>query len=646
MPRMNARADVLMGGGGMPGSINQRPYPFASFGRGAFRDDGTILVALVAAGGAVHAWRPLEDPDGINLTLVDGRGFNAIAGGGGRFAALEVPPPPGRPVLFGSLGDLPNAGAADVAADGTIVYKTSYHANAGLTIVDPSGLVVDRPDAFPVDYQALVGGRAVWRGGAHGRAALRPTLADAMNIRVAENVAGVDVLAYWSNAASALVVEPDGEGVGFMFVTQNGFDHDLISLNGEAILAASRTSGEGPADLVKVAITRAGLRYLVPADGNPPAWFPAPTWGPIKITPPIVIPSFKFSHRISVYPFAAAGSGRPDVFTLGTYTEAPTPPVPLPKGRLLLAHDSPADWTIPAGALRSYDLVLWELYRTPEETLAQSAARWDRQARRNLEQWPRDCGLIPMFYRQFNPATGEWLWSEAEVLDGLAYLDEIANLSPRIKVIAPFSYDRANGIKPNPNIARAFDALVVAADAAGASTLTPVPVDPPDPPDPPKPPKPRKLTKGLTMEIDGKIVQLRGAGLRLIAPDSPGTGIWGGSGNPDLKDWRGVLYVTDGASASRYRAKKIPGDRYLFTNVEADCLAGADGGQYSTGLDRQGYHKPTGNTDAGDLEQWRVYEGNEIGSVQAQIEQISDGNHPAGPGKKIVVFVLTVEIVQ
>jgi hypothetical protein len=107
-----------------------------------------------------------------------------------------------------------------------------------------------------------------------------------------------------------------------------------------------------------------------------------------------------------------------------------------------------------------------------------------------------------------------------------------------------------------------------------------------------------------------------------------------------------VLYVADDAPATKYRAKKIPGDRYLFTNVDHDCLAGADGGQYSTGLDRQGYHKPTGNTDAGDLEQWRVYEGNEIGSVQAQIEQTSDDKHPAGPGKKIVVFVLTVEIVQ
>ncbi len=165
-------------------------------------------------------------------------------------------------------------------------------------------------------------------------------------------------------------------------------------------------------------------------------------------------------------------------------------------------------------------------------------------------------------------------------------------------------------------------------------------------PEPPHPPKPRTLTKGLTMEIDGKVVQLRGAGLKLIAPDTPGTGIWGASSDPDLKEWRGVIYVGDGATSARYLATKIPGDRYTFTNVESGCLAGADGGQYSPGLDRQIYHKPTGNTDAGDLEKWRVYTGNEIGIPQAQIEQTSDASHPAGAGKKIVVAPLTVEIVQ
>lgn len=555
---MNERADVLMGGGGMPGSINQRPYPFGAWGRGAFLDNQTILVALAAAGGAVYAWRPLEDPAGERLELVDGRGFNAIAGGGGRFAALTVPA--GAAVLYGSLGDRPGAGAADVAPDGTIAFKTSYHANYGITVVewrpdpDRPGVVVpietEIADAFPVDVQALVGGRAVWRGGAHGRDPLRPTLPDAMNIRVAENVAGVDVLAYWSNAASALVVEDDGAGVGYMFRTQNGFDHDVVALNGVAILAASRTAGEGPEDLVKVEISRAtGLRYLVPADGIPPAWFPAPAFGPITLDPPIDPP-------------------KPEPIAV-TITAAPaTGPAPLTVRAVATITNGPA-----------------------------TAITW-RWRPRHDPDW-------------------------------------------RIEVVNPggdpdhsFHFEAAGEYEIN-----AF------AEKEGSRASSEVEiVTATRPPDPPQP-KPRTLTKGLTMEIDGKIVQLRGAGLRLIAPDSPGTGIWGSQGG-GLAQWRGVLYVGDGNAATRYRATKIAGDRYTFTNVEAECLAGADGGQYSTGLDRQGYHKPTGDTDAGELEQWRVYEGNEIGSIQAQIEQTSDDKHEAGPGKKIVVFPLTVEIVS
>jgi len=583
---MNPFADVIMGGGGMPGSINQRPYPFAAFGRGAFRDPETVLVALAAAGGAVHAWRPLEDPNGERLELIDGRGFNAIAGGGGRFAALMVPRAPAPPVLFGSLGDKTGAGAADVAPDGTIVYKTSYHAERGLTIVDPSGGVVELPDALPVDVQALDGGRAVWRGGAHGRAPLRPHLADAMNTRLAENVRGVDVLAYWSNAAGALVVEYDGTGLGYMFFTENGFDHDLIALDGAVILAASRTAGEGPGDLVKISISPAGLRYLVPANGEAPPWFPAAAYGPIELPiPPLRFPTFAFSHPVSVYPFRAEGSGRPDVFTIGTYSENPTPPSPLPKGRLLLAHDSPADWTIPAGALRSYDAVGWELYRVEGETLEQSGARWIRQARANLAQWPRDCFVIPMFYNQFNPATGAWLWTDQEVLDGLEYLDQVVNLDPRIKFVAPFSFDRANGIKPNPNLSRAFNDLKVAAALAGEATLTPVP---PEPPDPPKPDpslyyKPKEYAMSTGEEIGAIKIADRFARI-VLAGENRGPFGW----------WE-VLFDRTTPDDDCWFTLSKPDTRHSIIHTKIPVLLGAD---QKEAEDPFFYGKPTSLPDA------------------------------------------------
>ncbi len=556
----------------------------------------------------------------------------------------------GAGATFGSCGEFPGGtlartntdGRGAAAADGSIVLLDSYQAGGnGFRIARPDGELYPprtfpgigsgAPDAYHLTL--IDAGRAIWPAagawGTFGLAAAPPKWIQGSLRACYLEIAGVAYLVHWLEGAGLVARRADSSSGTILATADREFHYDAIAWNGGIRIAWATMDGEPPGSLEIVEWDLvSGLEELAPA-------------------PPLPRPTFRFVHPVSVYPFKAEGSGRPDVFTLGTYSEAATPPAPLPAGRLVLAHDGETDWTIPAGALRAYDLVLWELYRVVGETLAQTAARWDRQSRSNLAQWPRDCGVIPMFYNQFNPATGAWLWTDREVLEALEYLDQIVNLDHRLKVIAPFSYDRANGIKPNPNLRRSFDDLVAAAALAGAATLTPIPADPPivPPITPPHPPQPRTLTKGLSMEIDGKTIQLRGAGLRLIAPDAPGTGIWGSQGG-DTKDWRGVLYVADDAPATKYRAKKIPGDRYVFTNIDHNCNAGADGGQYSTGLDRQGYHKPTGDTDAGDLEQWRVYEGNEIGSIQAQIEQTSDANHPAGPGKKIVVFPLTVEIVS
>ncbi len=170
----------------------------------------------------------------------------------------------------------------------------------------------------------------------------------------------------------------------------------------------------------------------------------------------------------------------------------------------------------------------------------------------------------------------------------------------------------------------------------------PVVVPPKPPIEPTVPTRPLFAhTKGPVMaEIDGKIVQLRGAGGLLIAPDAPNTGTWGSLN----KGWRGVRYVGDGDAVARLIAAKLPNGRYTFTNEHTRGLAGADGGQYSPALDKQGYFKPDGDTDAGELEQWRVYDGNDNGAIEAQIEQETDALHPSGAGKKFFVFPLTVEV--
>jgi len=583
---------------------------------------------------AVHihtgARRALEAvPEGVQR-----RDAAFLAAAAGRWQAGQAGAAGGT---FGACGERVGGGLSRASTDargaagpdGTIALVDSYQEGGqGFRLARPDGSISDRiaDGADQYNLTVLDAYRAIWpagqRWGTYGLPA--PLWIPGSGRACVVALAGVVYLVHWLEGIGLVARRADSSRGTVLAREDREFHYDAIAWQDRIRIAWATADGEPPGSLV-----------IADWDGFSDLE---------ELAPPAPRPTFVFTHPVSVYPFKAEGSGRPDIFTLGHYTESPEPPAPLPAGlRVVLAHDDAGDWTIPAASLRPFDLVLWELYRVAGESLAASVARWDRQTRANLAQWPHDCGVIPMFYCQGGAPPNE-LWTVDAVLAGLEYLDQIVNLSPRIKVIAPFAYNRANGIIAHPELGEAFDECVEAADVAGEAVLTPIPK--PDPPKPdPTPPHVRTLRKVHPMEIDGKVVQLRGAGLRLIAPDAPGTGIWKEiDGKPT--QWRGVLYVADGGSSTRYRAKKIPGDRYVFTNIDHQCVAGADGGQYSTGLDRQGYHKPTGDTDAGDLEQWRVYEGNEAGTIQAQIEQTSDANHPAGPGKKIVIFPLTVEIVE
>ncbi len=219
-----------------------------------------------------------------------------------------------------------------------------------------------------------------------------------------------------------------------------------------------------------------GVRLLVGPRGD---WQALP---PEEQTPGPV--NFSFSHPVILAPFKAAGSGCPDLFTLGNYTEVL--PIVIPKGeRVIVGFDGRGPWNVQDGC-PAWTLRLRELYRYPDETLAESALRWLAEALALLKDWPGDCGVIPMMYDQFNPATGH-KWSVAEMLDGLRYLSEIVNLSPRMKVIAPFAYDRANGIVAYPELQATLHAMKAAADTAGAATLLPIEPLPPVPPAPPAP---------------------------------------------------------------------------------------------------------------------------------------------------------------
>ncbi len=138
------------------------------------------------------------------------------------------------------------------------------------------------------------------------------------------------------------------------------------------------------------------------------------------------------------------------------------------------------------------------------------------------------------------------------------------------------------------------------------------------------------------MDIDGKLVILRGPAGKLASPDAPNTGTWGGLG----QGWRGVAWV--GAHSSdtnaRHRAFKLPSGRYTFTSA-TNGLLGCDATKHSGDLTQQCYYKPDGNTDAGGYEQWRVYDGNESGAIEAQIEyDNSEGKYFGYP--------LAIEVVE
>lgn len=186
---------------------------------------------------------------------------------------------------------------------------------------------------------------------------------------------------------------------------------------------------------------------------------------PVSPSPPpaLVYPTFAFSHPVILAPFFAAGSGLPDLESLQA------------DGRHIEVHDGSDDW-LPPSTLRPYDMVLRELYWTPPETLSQFIARCLRQVGSVLTVWLGDVGVAPMFYDQLR-------WTEQQMLDAIAVTSQIVNLSPRVKVIAPFAYNRANGIIKYASLRQALASLRAAAQAAGLATLTPVQT-PPTPPTP------------------------------------------------------------------------------------------------------------------------------------------------------------------
>jgi hypothetical protein len=156
----------------------------------------------------------------------------------------------------------------------------------------------------------------------------------------------------------------------------------------------------------------------------------------------------------------------------------------------------------------------------------------------------------------------------------------------------------------------------------------PKPPDPtPKPPDPPKPKPPEPVylhshRKARPMNLDNKIVVLRGPAGKLGRPDAPNTGTWGDIG----QGWRGMIW--DGADIhdARYhhRAKSVENLNYALIHEQNHGLAGVDATKHSGDIGQQFYYKPDGNGDRGAYETWCIYDGNQNGALEAQVEYSND----------------------
>lgn len=403
-------------------------------------------------------------------------GVNFIVGSGGQFGAV------GAAGFFGSipvgpewrlsLADTDSRGAGDRL--GTIAL--THQDGLGFSLFTPK--TVRRVDAAPgvAAYKLTVVSwdQAIWPSG-DGYATLNlpvPQVAGRPSRACWCVVAGVPWIVTWYETIGLVAHRVDDASVGVIIGSSPTFFHyDAIEHDGTIRVTWSSSTSERP-DLVN--ITDLDLSNLTP--------LARPVFKPFNH--PVLIAPFKdpdgqshapaeivvnqtsqsarrpyFAHRDSLGgPFVAGSS------LLGIYTEDadPTSTVALADAmltRVMICHDSVDDWTIPAGHLRPWDICAIEYYRHPLETLDKSVDRWRRQTLAMLTQWPGDCAVIPQFYCQGGAPPNE-VWTVQQVVDGLRFVSDLVNLSPRIKVVAPFSFLRGNGITAHAELRAVFDQLL------------------------------------------------------------------------------------------------------------------------------------------------------------------------------------------
>lgn len=303
----NARGEFLAGQGGAQGSLNGTPFPFPSYGGGAFLDAQRIVVKLAGgAGGAVAIWDRVNQPQVVQPV----RAANDVYGGGGNWLAFASDAAGAH--MWGSVA-LEGAVPRGVGLDGTIAFCKNYQAGVGLVVDDPLLPQYEDPAWYASELQLLAKGGGIWLRAADGvRTGCkvwggppftpRPAIANCQSLKLATSGSGQDWLVYWCSLG--LVAQVDGALDGWILESRPlAFTHDVIAdpdRPDSVRIVWSTTRGEGPNDIVIFSVAAAGCSLLRKADGvmpQTPQWknLPQATEPPAQVpTRPLWVGAFEF----------------------------------------------------------------------------------------------------------------------------------------------------------------------------------------------------------------------------------------------------------------------------------------------------------------------------------------------------------------
>lgn len=210
---------------------------------------------------------------------------------------------------------------------------------------------------------------------------------------------------------------------------------------------------------------------------------------PPLVAPAVVVPEISpFDHPVTVVAFEGTGSDPvgTEIEAIVRFSEDIDPSAVVaayPNGRVAWLHDGGNIVPIPS-CLRPWDQVWIEDYLIDGEAPSEAPARFTRNLETVEAEWPGDIGKVPMFYGQGGVGAAE-KWSRQQVIDAATASCRGVNGHPRVKVLAAFAKDRANGIIEYPERQELYGRVQKA--SPGPATFVPMVGPEPQPAPQPQP---------------------------------------------------------------------------------------------------------------------------------------------------------------